>query len=134
MKIYVDKIPEAGIELSEQIKPEALSIDSEGISFVKPIDVKANVLKSGSEIFVDIALAAPVEYTCGKCLARFEDVFKKRFKLILDVKPAEIVELDEEIRQEMILDLPLKINCKPDCKGLCNNCGQNLNVGKCECS
>ena len=134
MKIYVDKIPEGGIELTEQIQPEPLSIDTEGVSFIKPVDVKANVLKNGAEMFADVLLEASVEYTCSKCLSKFEGVFKKKFNLILEVKPAEIVELDDEIRQEIILDYPIKIVCKEDCKGLCPNCGQNLNTGECDCN
>ena len=133
MKIYADKIPEGGIELTEEIQPCALLIDTEGVSFIKPLDVKANVLKSGTEIFADISLEAPVEYTCSKCLSKFEEIFKKKFNLILEAKPAEAVELDEEIRQEIILDYPMKIVCKEGCKGLCPNCGQNLNTGECDC-
>lgn len=134
MKIYVDKIPESGLELTEKIQPEELLINTEGINFIKPVDIRADVLKSGSEIFVDVLLEAPVEYTCSKCLSRFEDVFRKKFKIVREVRPAEIVEMDDEIRQEIILDYPMKIICKSECKGLCPNCGQNLNVGKCECS
>jgi len=133
MKIYVDKIPDAGIELTEHIKPEALLIGSEGVSFIKPIDVKAKVLKSGCEMFVDVFLEAPVEYTCGKCLSKFESIFRKKFNMVQEVKPAEVVELNDEIRQEIVLDYPMKIICKPECKGLCPNCGQNLNIAKCEC-
>jgi len=133
MKIYVDKIPEGGIELTGEIKPEALLIDSEGISFIKPISVKANVSKSGSEMFADISLEAPVEYTCGKCLSKFEGIFKKKFNIIQEVKPAEIVDLDDEVRQEIVLDYPMKVVCKAECKGLCPNCGQNLNTGECDC-
>jgi uncharacterized protein len=44
------------------------------------------------------------------------------------------VELDDEIRQEIILDYPMKIICKAECKGLCPNCGQNLNTGECDCN
>jgi len=133
MKIYVDKIPEGGIELKDSIQPQSLSIDAEGINFIRSIDVTAKVLKSGSEMFADISLEAAVEYTCAKCLSRFEDIFKKKFNLMREVKPAEIVELDDEIRQEIILDYPMKVICKADCAGLCANCGQNLNTGECEC-
>ncbi|MFA5388452.1 MAG: DUF177 domain-containing protein [Candidatus Omnitrophota bacterium] len=133
MKIYVDKIPEGGLELSDKILPGALSVDTEAMSFVRPIDVKANVSKSGAEIFVDVAVEAAVEYTCSKCLAKFEDIFRKKFSIVREVKPAEIVELDDEIRQEIILDYPMKAICKAECKGLCPNCGQNLNIGECDC-
>lgn len=134
MKIYIDKIPEGGLELSEKIQPEALLVNTEAINFIKPIEVKADVSKVGSEVFVDISLEASVEYTCGKCLSKFEDIFRKKFSIVREVKPAEILELDDEIRQEIILDYPMKIICKSDCKGLCSNCGQNLNTGKCDCA
>ena len=134
MKIYVDKIPEDGIELTGEIKPETLLVDSEGIIFIKPINVKANVSKSGNEMFADISFEAPVEYTCGKCLSKFEGIFEKKFNMIQEVKPAEIVDLDDEIRQEIVLDYPMKIVCKAECKGLCPNCGQNLNTGECDCA
>lgn len=135
MKIYVDKIPEGGLELNEKIEPSVLSLDEQTvINFIKPVDVKANVVKAGGEIFVDISLESPVEYTCAKCLSKFEGVFKKRFNVALEAKPGEIIELDNEIRQEIIVDYPMKIICQAGCKGLCPNCGQNLNIGECDCS
>jgi len=134
MKICVDKIPEGGLELSEKIEPGLLSLDEQTVvNFIKPIDVKAHVIKAGAEIFVDVLLETSAEYTCAKCLSKFEDIFRKRFDIVREVRSAEIVELDDEIRQEIILDYPMKIICKAECKGLCPNCGQNLNVGDCDC-
>ncbi len=133
MKIYVDQIPESGLELTEKIQPEAFLISTESINFIKPIDVKANISKRGAGLFADVSLEAAVEYTCGKCLAKFEDTFRKKFNIIREVRPEEIVELDDDIRQEMIVDYPMKVICKAECKGLCPNCGQNLNTGKCDC-
>ncbi|MBU1147145.1 MAG: DUF177 domain-containing protein, partial [Candidatus Omnitrophica bacterium] len=60
--------------------------------------------------------------------------FKKSFSVNYEVNPGDILEIDDDIRQEIILDSPMKVVCRPDCKGLCPNCGQNLNVGKCECT
>jgi len=135
MKIYVDKIPEGGLELSEKIEPGSLLLEDQAvISFINPIDVKADVTKASGEIFADISVESPVEYTCVKCLSRFNGIFRKKFNVILEVRPAEVVELDDEIRQEIILDYPMKVICKPDCKGLCANCGQNLNIANCECN
>ena|SRR3989338_2111614 len=135
MKIYVDKIPDGGLELNENIEPGLLLLDEQAIiNFIKPIKVKANVIKTGTEIFVDVLLESTVEYTCAKCLSKFEDIFSKKFDIALEVRPAEIVELDDEIRQEIIVDYPMKVICKAECKGLCSNCGQNLNIGECECS
>ena len=135
MKIYVDKVPEGGLELSEKIEPAQLSLEGQAvISFIKPIEVKASVMKTEAELFVDVSLESQVEYTCGKCLSKFEDTFRKKFNAVLEVRPAEIVELNDEIRQEIILDYPMKIICKAECKGLCLNCGQNMNTGECDCN
>ena len=43
------------------------------------------------------------------------------------------IDLDQDIREEIILDYPIKPLCRPDCKGLCPRCGKNLNEGGCSC-
>lgn len=135
MKISIDKIPLEGLELAEELDPHAasLNLDNYGISFTKLITAKAKVTKAGGEVFIDIALEAPVEHVCGRCLAKFPDVLKKEFKTTYAATPGDIIDLDEDIRQEIILDYPMKSLCKADCKGLCPNCGQNLNIDNCGC-
>ncbi len=44
-----------------------------------------------------------------------------------------ILNLAPLLREETILDTPMGILCKPDCAGLCPNCGENLNEGPCKC-
>ncbi|MBU3911870.1 MAG: DUF177 domain-containing protein [Candidatus Omnitrophica bacterium] len=135
MKIHINKIPPEGLEITEEIDPRVMSLgmESQGIALTSSILVKANVLKAGGEVFADVCLEAPAEYTCGRCLAKFSGILKKEFKTSYEAKPGEIIDMDEDIRQETILDCPMKSLCKPDCKGLCPNCGQNLNTLKCEC-
>jgi len=38
------------------------------------------------------------------------------------------------LREQIFLSVPLQSLCRPDCKGLCAQCGQDLNVGTCDCS
>lgn len=135
MKIHVDKIPPEGLEFREKIELHKISLglEMQGISFAQAVDVTAKIARTGTEVFVDVELEAPVEYVCNRCLAKFQDVFKKSFNVNYEAKPGEVLDIDEDIRQEMILDYPMKLLCKADCKGLCPNCGQNLNVDKCDC-
>ncbi len=49
------------------------------------------------------------------------------------ILPDGILDLDELIREEIIMFLPYKMLCREDCKGLCPKCGKNLNKGKCDC-
>jgi uncharacterized protein len=37
------------------------------------------------------------------------------------------------LREQFYLALPMKPLCREDCKGLCPQCGTNLNTGSCEC-
>ena len=41
--------------------------------------------------------------------------------------------LEDAVREQVLLALPLKMVCREDCKGLCPQCGQNLNEGACAC-
>jgi uncharacterized protein len=40
---------------------------------------------------------------------------------------------DEALREQIVLNVPLGVPCRPDCRGLCSQCGQNLNDGTCDC-
>lgn len=44
------------------------------------------------------------------------------------------VDLGPPIREALILEVPKIIVCKPDCRGLCPECGQNLNKASCNCT
>ncbi len=44
------------------------------------------------------------------------------------------IDLNELLREQFYLELPMKPLCSEDCKGLCAQCGTNLNIGTCECS
>ncbi len=135
MKVYVDDIPGEGLELAENINPKNLRLDlkQQGIVFAASISAKAKITKIGAEVFASLFLEAPVEYTCARCLAKLENVFKKNFNFNYEVKSGDVLDIDEDIRQELILNNLVKTLCKPDCKGLCPSCGQNLNVAQCEC-
>lgn len=43
------------------------------------------------------------------------------------------LELDDVLREQVLLSLPAKVLCREECKGLCPSCGQNLNVAACAC-
>ncbi len=45
----------------------------------------------------------------------------------------EKLNLDELVREDILLELPTKFLCREDCKGICPKCGKNLNDGPCGC-
>ena len=44
-----------------------------------------------------------------------------------------VVDMTIPVMQEIILNLPTRVLCKEDCKGICNRCGANLNFETCDC-
>ena len=134
MKIRVAQISSEGITLEESIPAKELDLETEDILFCSPVKVKAFITRITNALTVSVSLSARIALNCSRCLEGFEQDFYKDLKLNYQVeRPDQIIELNPDIREEIILDYPLKPLCKPDCKGLCPRCGQNLNEGGCTC-
>lgn len=43
------------------------------------------------------------------------------------------LDVDQLIKSHLVTELPMKVLCKEDCKGLCSQCGKNQNLGACSC-
>lgn len=41
--------------------------------------------------------------------------------------------VEDLLYNEIVINWPMKVLCKPDCKGICRQCGQDLNTGTCDC-
>ncbi|KMO85772.1 hypothetical protein AB840_11640 [Megasphaera cerevisiae DSM 20462] len=82
-------------------------------------------------------------YECSRCLtpvsvdreAALSEVYGTEAELPDTVLPynGEYIDLTETIRETLILSEPMRVLCRMDCKGLCPQCGTNLNEGPCSC-
>lgn len=134
MRIDLNWIPPEGLILEEEIRPGDLELETETVNFSGPVRVKAEISKVSDVIIVDLALKAAPKFNCSRCLEDFEVALERKFKLDYSVnKSALVINLNPEIREEVILGYPLKPLCRLDCKGLCSKCGENLNAGSCKC-
>jgi DUF177 domain-containing protein len=100
-------------------------------------------------------LAAWVEMTCARCLEPVRREVKRSFELLyrplgsdagreeISVTDAEAeigyyqgegILLEDVLREQILLAAPMKVVCREECKGLCPQCGQNLNQGECKCA
>ena len=135
MKIDTNQIPSEGLTLTEEIAPLDLDLETETIKFSAPIKLTANVFKVSNVVSVNLRWDALIHTNCSRCLNELETDFKKNnieLNYQLD-NSRQIIDLDPDIRDEIILDYPIRPLCKPNCKGLCPKCGKNLNEGKCSC-
>lgn len=134
MKIPVKHLKEdEGHIFEDDLKPEDLDLDIGVMHFPNDLHVHAEVWKSGDDLTVNVKLDGERAFTCSLCLEEFNNLFEKDLTLHYDIKGLDSVTLDPEIRDEVILDHPIRVLCKPECKGLCHQCGANLNDGPCKC-
>ncbi|MCK9345377.1 MAG: DUF177 domain-containing protein [Candidatus Pacebacteria bacterium] len=134
MKVYADQIPPEGVTLEEATDPSVFELDTEIVKFKSPLRIKADIFKITNAVTVDVALHTFTTLTCSRCLKEFDVDFAKDLKLNYQVEKTDrIIDLTPDIRQEILLDYPIKPLCKPDCRGLCLCCGKNLNEAECGC-
>ena len=134
MKITINQVPAEGLYLEEQIKPEQLDLETELIKFDSPLKVAAHVTRITNALTIDLNIKAKVLTNCSRCLSQFECAFDKNVKLHCPVDSGDVfIDLDPNIREEVILDYPIKPLCSSKCKGLCVKCGNNKNEGGCNC-
>jgi len=135
VKIDINKIPFEGLTLEEKVNPSGLDLETDIVKLLEPIKIRAEVSKITNAVTVNLSLSGSMHLNCSRCLREFNVALKKILRLNYHVDRTEpIIDLDQDIREEIILDYPIKPLCNPDCKGLCPKCGKNLNEGNCGCN
>jgi len=134
MKINVGRIPEDGEILRGAESAAVLDLDDQNVRFEKEIEYELHAQVRGNALLVTGTLRTPATVLCGRCL--------KVLKLLLVVQDfvfhhelhgEDFVDLTENIREDILLQLPQRTLCSLGCKGLCPSCGQNLNMRRCSC-
>ncbi|MBI4432371.1 MAG: DUF177 domain-containing protein [Candidatus Omnitrophica bacterium] len=101
--------------------------------FPKPLYLKAEAWKSDNDLTVEAHVEGERAFTCSLCLEEFNNVFEKDITLHYDIKGLDSVSIDQDVRDEILLEHPIRVLCRPDCRGLCPYCGANLNTESCDC-
>jgi uncharacterized protein len=116
-------------------------------TLAEPVDVQGRLMETGpGRYYWDAQLGTRVLGSCRRCLAPVTARVAPRVKVLLVegedpddpdayVVPVRATELDlgDVIREELILAVPDFLVCRDDCRGLCAQCGADLNQGPCDC-
>jgi len=134
LKISVRDIPSKGMDIDQRISMEDIGLCAKEVDIRSLLNVRAHLEKVDDVIIADTHIKAEFGYMCARCLQELYTVEERSYKFDFELTgDSEYVDLGEEIRQEMILSNPPKILCKKDCKGICPQCGANLNTEQCKC-
>jgi uncharacterized protein len=124
----------------------------DGVTVVGPVTGDITVLNTGSLLLVRGTLHAVIRTTCVRCLTIVEQhldmPIAEEFAAETTAPDVETVDREspeesaiedyvldagEFVRQQVSVHAPMATLCKPDCKGMCATCGQNLNEAPCRC-
>ncbi len=133
----------------------------ENVGYSRQIDFEAPVLEVADDLdiahfrgTVQLTRTPPGVYVqgrfrgehpaeCVRCLAGFSQTLNADIKQLYDYPPdpssefsiseTGFLDLAPLVRELLLLSIPIRALCRPDCKGLCPNCGQDWNEGPCEC-
>lgn len=135
---------------------QELAPDSELAESDEPSTLAGRVrmMRTNQGVLVQGNLLGEAHVACARCLApvpvdldvQVEEVFVPTVDMATgrSIKPEEedealwidehhILDLSEVLRQDVMLELPPHVLCKEDCRGLCPECGTNLNEASCDC-
>lgn len=118
--------------------------------FQGQVNVDATVEKSGTQVFLSAEVKTDASFVCDRCLSPFLSPLKSSYRMYYvaeesgdyRVDPSElqivppgfsVIDLHEDVRQTVLLSVPLKVLCSETCKGLCPHCGTNWNLNSCTC-
>ncbi len=134
MKIKVEKIRDKAIEIEEEIPASSWELDSSDIAFVDSIHLKCKFFRVGDEIVAETLVTTHRDVVCARCLQKTRQAVEQSFtKAYKDSEVGECLEINEDIREDILLNFPMQALCSGDCKGVCSRCGLDLNHQECNC-
>jgi uncharacterized protein len=151
------------IDFEEELRPGTIdfgpdlqqvnTLHSEGrAQLVEEHHGKHHIIK---DIRLNGRLAGTMQLACARCLEPVEQDVRRDFDLLYRPQGADAGEperpvtateaeisyyqgegllLEDVLREQVLLAVPLKAICREDCKGLCPHCGKNLNLEQCSCA
>ena len=163
MFIEIQELEQHPIDFQEEVAPGVLDLGQD-LRQIEPLYAKgrAQLIEEHhgkhqivKDIRVDGSLETRFQLACARCLDPVIQDVSHKFDLLyrpqgadagreeLSVTSAEAevsyyqgegLLLEDVLREQVLLALPLKAICRDDCKGLCPHCGKNLNLEQCACA
>ena len=120
-------------------------------NFQETIRVDVSLEKTKRELYLRVQVSTKAKYQCDRCSDDFDLPIQTSYNIcyVYDEKDSEFLpddemrtihigtpylELVDDVRDSILLAVPMKLICKKDCEGLCPHCGVNRNNEQCSCA
>jgi len=155
MQIEIEQLKETGTPFAHTYTPAELSLEDERARLLKEARIEGRASRKRQRVHVHGTIETELEVACDRCLAPLAMPVKSEFDVSYDppgveaetdsaelqaddlettVYTDEILDLDELVREQILLALPTRSLCREACQGLCPTCGVNLNTQTCACA
>ena len=117
-----------------------------GYSFHSPVKVKGSIANHAGAVVLNMQIDFSLLVTCDRCLKESVQAFSYQTEHLVVrflndeeneenyiIAKAESIDIAEIAVADLLLELPSKMLCKEDCKGLCPVCGCDRNITECDC-
>jgi uncharacterized protein len=154
MQIDLRQLAEGQTRLEMELPGESVGITPADADLEAPLRLKLDLDRRGEEIWIRGHVQTKAHQECSRCLAEISENLELDFDVFcakvqsphvqshpaLDEEDGGVhfhdgrtLSIDEEIREAVILGLPMRPLCDEACKGLCPRCGEDRNAGPCRC-
>jgi uncharacterized protein len=168
VKLHVDRLSDTPTEQSFALTPawwrHVSGTDEGRDGLAGDFEAAVRAHKMGADLYVDGEVRGELDLECGRCLARYRQPIRERFRLVLEpagdrvpADPEGAAALDREglylsdeleagwfsgsevelggfFKEVVSLLFPVQPLCREDCRGLCPSCGADRNLERCACT
>ena len=155
MRIELENLEGGKRDFAHVYQPEELNPVDERVQLTEPAAVTGKVRLSGNEVFVNGHVETRAQVECDRCLKPVELPVSADFALeyitgdeyassaVVELTTAELsvsvfdgqaIDVDEVVKEQILLAVPTRMLCREDCKGICPECGTDRNTGDCSCT
>ena len=138
MRISINDLKRAGaLHMEFDELPQGTLREHENL---KSAHTVTDIVLEGDEVRVVGTVDARIQGACARCVKDVEYGVKAEFDEVFSENPEEgyalgasDVVLDDMVMDAISMEMPIRVLCSEDCKGLCPKCGADLNEGDCGC-
>jgi len=155
MRIELENLQGGKGDFAHVYQPDDLNPVDERVSLTQPATVSGKVRLAGNEVFVNGHVETRAKIECDRCLRPVETPVNADFSLeyisgseyessevaelteaemSVSVFDGEALDVDEIVKEQVLLAVPTRMLCREDCKGICPECGTDRNTGDCSCA
>ncbi|MGD9874705.1 MAG: DUF177 domain-containing protein [Kiritimatiellia bacterium] len=137
MQIEIHKLPPDGSLFRGEHPASILELENDPlVRAEKPVRYDLTARLVSNEILVQGRISVEIDVKCSKCGEFFSTLVEdSSFLCTYEIGPGQdFLDVTEDIREDILLLIPAFPVCGESCKGVCLQCGRNLNEGPCGCA